>query len=179
MAKDCIENRTASVRDRQERLNLQAGRTTINDALLEMGYKSYRAPKKPLLSDKNIDNRFQFAEDHLDWDEEDWKTVVFSDECVFKLVNSNGRTLIRRTEEEVWDEDCIQYHQKQCRSIMVWGAISTDGVGPLVLMDTYDAEGYLKTFRHRLRRYYPEVYGEGFLLQQDNAPTHTAAITRQ
>jgi len=177
LVEDCIENRTSSVRERREALDLQASRTTINEALLGLGYKAYKAPKKPILSDNNIENRFTFAEEHADWDAEDWKNVVFSDECVFKLVNSNGRTFIRRTEEEIWEEDCIQYHQKHSQSIMVWGAISSDGVGPLVLMDRYDVEGYLNAFRYRLRRYYPEVYGDGMLFQHDNAPTHTATVT--
>ena len=71
LVEDCIENRTSSVRERREALDLQASRTTINEALLGLGYKAYKAPKKPILSDNNIENRFTFAEEHADWDVED------------------------------------------------------------------------------------------------------------
>jgi len=48
-----------------------------------------------------MENRFISAEDHADWDVEDWRNVVLNDERVFKLVNSNGMNFIRSAEEEI------------------------------------------------------------------------------
>ena len=39
-----------------------------------------------------------------------------------------------------------------------------------------NAEGYLNTFRQRLRRFYPDLYGGHLIFQHDNAPIHTARV---
>ena len=109
---------------------------------------------------------------------EDWENVVFSDESAFRLINSNGRTMVRRLEDEAWEEGTFQPTSGQGRSVIVWGAISTAGAGPLVrFQDTVTAEEYLSAFRHRLRRYYPRLYGGDMLFVHDNAPAHRAELT--
>ena len=171
----CREDRVISVKERKEVLDLEAGRSTINRALLDHGFKAYKARQKPPLSDDNIEKRLEFAIDHLDWSEYAWENVIFSDECAFRLASSNGRIFIRRTEEEMWEEDVFQIKETQSHSVMVWGAISINGGGPLVRAEgKIDAEGYLDLFRYRLRRFYPDLYGGELIFQQDNAPIHTA-----
>ena len=105
---NCREYRTLSVKERKEELDLEASRTTINKALLDHGFKAYKARKKPPLTPGNIEARLSFAEDQEFWSEEDWSNIIFPDECAFRLTNSNGRVFIRRTEEELWEEDIFQ-----------------------------------------------------------------------
>ena len=61
-----------SVKERKEELDLEAGRSTINRALLDNGFKAYKAKKKPpfsALSEDNIEKRLEFAFNHMDWSE--------------------------------------------------------------------------------------------------------------
>ena len=171
----CREDRVISVKERKEELDLEAGRFTINRALLDNGFKAYKARKKPPLSEDNIEKRLEFAFNHMDWSEYHWENVIFTDECAFRLISSNGRIFIRREEEDIWQEDAFQIHESQSPLMMIWGAISIDGCGPLVRAEgNIDAEGYIDIFRYRLRRFYPELYGGELIFQHDNAPIHTA-----
>ena len=86
--------------------------------------------------------------------QEDWENVAFSGEIAFRLIKSNVRTMVRRLKDEAWEEGTFQPTSDQGRSVIVWGAISTAGAGPLVrFQDTVTAEEYLSAFRHRLLRY--------------------------
>ena len=177
LIENCEDDRTSSVKERRKDLNLEASRSTINKTLLELGYKAYKARKKPVLTVDNIRGRLQFAREYKDWTFEDWSNVIFTDECSFRLVNSNGRVFIRRTEEEIWHEDNFQPHLSQSRSVMVWGAISINGCGPLVPFDeNINSDEYLDAFRYRLRRFYPGLYGGDMIFQHDNSPVHTAQV---
>jgi len=76
--------------------------------------------RKPRLSPKNIDDRFQFAISHISWVNE-WKTVIFSDEKRFNLDGPDGFAYYwhdMRTEPKVFSK-----RQSGGGSMMVWGAI--------------------------------------------------------
>jgi transposase len=59
--------------------------STVKNRLQAAGLNGRVARKKPLLSAKNKKARFQWAKEHSDWQEEDWKRVIFSDETPFTL----------------------------------------------------------------------------------------------
>jgi len=168
------QNRLSSTRELKYELNLDASRQTINRELVRKGYNSYRAPTKPLLNDDHKRGRLLFAQAHQHWNENDWHRVIFTDESSFQCVSHNGRIFVRRLPEEAMELDTIQYSETKSSVIMVWGAISIDGVGPLVqVRGTIDAEGYLNIFRHRLRWYFPGLYNNEQIFQDDNARPHT------
>jgi len=180
LAQNCLEDRISSVKERKEHLELEASRETINRRLLDLGFHSYRAGKKPLLNSDHIQKRLDFALEHEDWTSEDWHRVVFTDECAFRLVCTNGRTTVRRHESEEWEEGTFQFTAGQGKCVIVWGAISSQGVGPLVRFeDTITAEDYIAAFRYRLKRYYPDLYGGNMIYMHDNAPIHKAEFTTE
>lgn len=171
------ENRLSSAKELKSELNLDASRQTINRELLIRGYNSYRAPVKPLLTDDHIRQRILFAQAHHSWGENAWHRVIFSDESSFQCVRPEGRIFVRRLPEEALELDTTQYSVAKSDSILVWGAISIDGVGPLVrVRGTIKAPDYLKLFRHRLRWYFPDLYGGDQIFQDDNAGPHNAGL---
>lgn len=44
---------------------------------------------------------------------------------------------------------------------------------------TLNGEAYLDLFRHRLRRFYPNLYNGDQIFQDDNAPPHRAGVVRE
>lgn len=166
-------NRKASCKDIVRELDLVVSRRTVNRILTKDGLKAYRAPKKFLITPANILERLKFAESHRRWDIEEWKKIVFSDESLFGLINSSGRIFVRRREGEAHREDTVQPHAKKTPMVMVWGAISFAGVGPLFRVEgTLKGDYYLEILRTRLPYHFPDLFGGELIFQQDNATPH-------
>jgi len=149
------DNPKKSVYEAKRTLDLPYSRQTLNDVLLEKGLKAYRAPKKFFISEDNVFKRHQFAKVMEKYKLSYWKKVLFSDESSFSLVGSNGRIQVRRTVDEDYQENTIQY-KIQSDSLMVWGVISYHRVGSLVRVDSIE-EGETTLNRKRyltlLQRY--------------------------
>lgn len=64
-------------------LDLRASVTTVKRRLREAGLKSRIAAQKPLLRAQNKEKRLQFSRQHAQRSTEEWKQVVFTDECTF------------------------------------------------------------------------------------------------
>ena len=65
---------------------------------------------------------------------------------------------------------------------MVWGCISWEGVGPLVLVEgTLNQDGYVNLMSKHLVPYLKEIDEKhpGVIFQEDNATCHTAENTTQ
>ena len=118
-------------------MNLKASRETLNRTILNKGLKAYRAPKKFYISPENIEKRFSFSLQRANKRLKYWKKVIFTDESSFQLMNANGRTLIRRFSNENFEESNFQL-TSQGETLIIWGAISSEGVGPLARIDTIE-----------------------------------------
>ena len=111
-----------------------------------------------------------------------WKQVVFTDESKIKISCSDGRVFVWQNSTEEWMPTCTLGTVKTGEpSIMVWGCMSNDGVGPLVLM-----EGSVtgKKYRDILQKHFlPLVLNRrrrrlATILQDDNAPIHRANVVK-
>ena len=175
----CRSNRLLSANDIKEDLELEFTRQTVNNVLLRRGYGAYKAPMKLLFTEDNVESRLKFAQRHLRWNVSDWSSIIFSDESIFPFINSNGRIFVRRLQEEELNEDMVQPYSAFSKSIMVWGAISYAGVGPLVRVEgTLDSQSYLHIIRYRLKKYYPGLFDGNLTWQEDNAKPHKATEVR-
>ncbi len=56
----------------------------------ELGLPSRVATKKPLLTPAMVKKRLRFCKKYVNWTEEDWTDVMFSDESTFRIINSRG-----------------------------------------------------------------------------------------
>ena len=86
--------------------DLKAVRTTvtkrtISNTLHREGLKSCCARKVPLLKKAHIQARLKFAKEHLDYPEEAWEKVMWSDETKIELfgINSTRRVWRKRNAE--------------------------------------------------------------------------------
>jgi len=70
---------------------------TLKRRLREAGLIAKRVVKRPALKSKHIRGRMQFVKKYKEWTEEDWASVVWSDESKVNRICSNGL-------QWVWDD---------------------------------------------------------------------------
>ncbi|GET49791.1 IS630 family transposase [Rhizophagus irregularis DAOM 181602=DAOM 197198] len=144
-------------------LDLNCSLTTAKRALHSVGIYSHVAAKKPFISEKHALARISWCEKYKEKTAYDWAQVIFSDESSVEI--GNGR-----------------------KSVMVWGCFAGRIKEPLIFCDE-NKEGnekinsntyirilnsYLYPFQHTVH----ELTGRAAIFQQDNAPIHTAKITK-
>ena len=54
---------------------------TIRRFLKTHGIKKWLVKKRPILTKEHVKQRLQWVRVRKDWSEEEWKTIIFSDEC--------------------------------------------------------------------------------------------------
>ena len=147
-------------------------RATTNNILLKNGYKACKLLKKPDISQVNKRKRLDFAKTFKNWKTEEWSGVIFSDESLFRLSGNGGIKRIRRRPDEAYKF----YHlsnQSDTQGVMIWGAIFSDGVGPIVRINSNVTGDVYKTIlEENLLQNYPGIQEYGLIFQQDNAPAH-------
>lgn len=133
--------RTIAQELRDENL-ADVSRSTVSRRLLAVRLYGRVGVKKPLIRKKNQMARLDFAKKYSYWNSDDWKKILFSDESKFQLFGTVGRQYVRRPAGTRYDSRYqIPTVKHGGGGVMVWGAFSAQGVGPLVeineVMDRY------------------------------------------
>ena len=154
---------------------------TVRRRLQENNLHGRSARKVPLLSKKNIIQRIKFAKQHMEWNPEKWRNLLWSDESKFNLFGSDGRTYVRRPPNK---ELSSKYTKKTVKhgggNIMVWACFSWHGVGPIHwIRETMMKEVYRDILSNVMFPYADENMPLIWLFQQDNDPKHTSKCVKQ
>jgi transposase len=156
---------------------------TVRRRLIENNIFARVSKRKPLLSEKNLKARKQFADHHISWSEGEWSKVVWSDESRFEIFGNDKRKKIvnRRVGEEYKLECLTPTVKKGGGGINVWGCFSSKGVGVLHLIKgndrgIMDQHVYKHLFTHVAMPAAKRLHGNysDFIFQQDNDPKHCA-----
>jgi len=119
---------------------------------------------------------------------EDWRHVIWSDECYIYIGDKKGTVWVTRSVDEVFHEDCLvpTFKQSPIR-VMVWGCILEGRKGPLVVLDYPGGRGGGMTAKRYqdqvlngpLHDFYQEMSEERGIVvfQEDGAPSHRAKST--
>ncbi|KAI2646924.1 Transposable element Tc1 transposase [Labeo rohita] len=75
-----------------------------------------------------------WAKDKKDWTAAEWSKVMFSDESKFCMSFGNQGPRVWRKRGEAHNPCCLRFSVKFPQSVMVWGAMSSAGVGPLCFL---------------------------------------------
>lgn len=153
-------------------------RETIARRLRYFGLFGRSAQKKPFVNVKNRKRRIAFARAHLHWTSAHWRKVLFSDESKFNRLRSDGRIYVRRYKGEKYHPKCILHTMRGGGgSVMVWGAFSASGVGPIRRIEvTQKSVDYCKIIQDTVKPHMDEQMPKHSIFQHDNAPIHTAKI---
>lgn len=129
------------------------------------------------LTREHRNNRPEWCTERLAWDQE-WNTVVFSDESRFCLAMHDGRARVRRRRgERRVPQFFVERHVHRTVGIMVWGAIAYGSRSPLVFIrGNMTAQRYIQEIvEPHLLPYLRTLPNPTF--QQDNARPHVARVT--
>ena len=150
---------------------------TIQRELHSVNIHGRVAIPKPLVTPRNAVTRRRWCQEHKNWTQQQWEHVIWSDESSFTLFQTTGRVYVWRTPAEAFDIDCLVPTVKHgVGSVMVLGAISWNGVDPLVVLrGRINAEKYCTILGDHLHPMVQTLFPDACpIFQDDNAPIHTA-----
>ncbi len=103
---------------------VKASRATTHRRVKEFGYSCRQ-------------RRFTWIrKDKKNWTVAQWSKVLFSDECKFCISFGNQGPKVWRKGGEAHSPSCLKSSVKLPQSVMIWGAMSSTGVGPLCFLKT-------------------------------------------
>jgi transposase len=152
-------------------------KSTTHQRLMGAGWKNMKVRRRPVLSEKQKEERMTFARTHL-VEKTDFDIVVFSDEKKFRFDAPDvwHKYWIELGEPPVLD--CFSRDYGHYKGVMVWMALSSAGIVHIERVEgKLDAERYATMLTGDACAAMHAAHGTDFVLQQDNAPPHRAAST--
>ena len=159
---------------------VSASRATTHRQICEMGFKCRIPLVKPLLNKKQRQKRLTWAIEKNYWSVAHWSKVLFSDESKFCISFGNQGPRVWRKIGEAQNARYLKSSVKFPQSVLVWGGMSSAGVGPLCFIKTrVNAAVYQDILEHFMLSSADHLYGDAdFLFKQDLAPAHTAKLQK-
>ncbi len=97
---------------------VKASRATTHRCVKEFGYSCRQ-------------RRLTWAKEKKNWTMAQWSKVLFSDVSKFCISFGNQGPRVWRKGGEVYSPSCLKSSVKFPQSVMIWGAMSSAGIGPL------------------------------------------------
>jgi len=120
-------------------------RSTTRKWIRKLGFKYYKPAVKPKLTEEHKKNRLKWAQLHINWSNEQWRQVIWSDESRFRVCGNDGTPLVLRKQGEKYESCHILRSVKfGGGSVMVWSCFWAGGFEPLVFIDgNMNQESYI------------------------------------
>ena len=166
--------------------NIDISIQTIRRRLREAGIRKWRAKQRPLLTEEQAAQRYQWAKAHQHSPHNDFTFIIFSDESLVKK-NSDSRIkwVFRcQSKAEMYAPKNIKGKKKGSGlSQMVWGCFIGNKLGPLVFIDeTVNKEVYIQLLEQNLLPFIDLLHENDIhnvVFQQDNASPHSSRVTQE
>ena len=169
-------------------LKVEAGvdvsKSTLYRMLKDEGITNWLARKRPLLTPEVAAKRLRWAKLHQNWTWDEWRLIIWSDECSLERGIGGRRVWVFRTPYEKYNKEMIcPYKKGKDISVMIWGAIYRNGRSDVVIMERdpaadksgYTANSYLTVLNDQI----PRTWQPEMIFMQDNAPIHAAKKIRE
>ncbi|GFX77158.1 transposable element Tcb2 transposase [Trichonephila clavipes] len=127
--------------------------TTVRNRLHNAGLYARRPVVCVPLNGRQRRNHLCWAREHVSWTQQQWASVLFTDESRFTMESDSGRLLI-------WREQRTRYHQSNTVERHSYRG------GRILILDPYV-------------RPYAAAIGNDFILMDDNARPHRAGIVEE
>jgi transposase len=165
-----------SARQVKETLDLPCSVRTVQRTIKEVDWLKFKKVKAaPVLSKRHQESRVQWASQMGLMDDLEWCHVVFSDEKKWNLDGPDGMRY--QWVDTRKPEPTNMRRHSGGGSVMVWGAFCGGKRSELKFLEgSQDASSYVGTLQSHLLPFFDPATQ---IFQQDNAPIHTATLTRQ
>lgn len=163
---------------------------TIRRALAREGIHRRKARRAPYLTEEHRKMRMGWAQAFRLWNMDQFKHIIFSDECYIHIGGSPGAVYVSRTPEEADLQECYapRFQQSPVK-IMVWACVMFGCKGPIAVLDYPGGKGggmnseryQEQVLAGKLLDFYCEKsleLGEVYF-QQDNARCHASKSTKK
>ena len=118
---------------------------TVRNRLREHNIRPRRTAIRPSLLPRHRAARLTWCRRYLRFRIQDWANILFTDESLFHLDSSGGRSRVYRRVGERYADSCVIQRQSFGGDrVMVWGSITAHGRTPLVVV-----VGNLTSMRYR------------------------------
>ncbi len=146
---------------------VKASRATTHRRVKEFGYSCRQ-------------RRLTWAKEKKNWTVAQWSKVLFSDESKFCISFGKQGPRVMRKSGEAHSPSCLKSSVKFPQSVIIWGAMSSAGVGPLCFLKTnITAPVYQEIWEQFMLPSADQLFKDAdFIFQQDLAPAHTAKSTK-
>ncbi len=147
---------------------VKASRATTHRRVNEFGYSCHQ-------------RRLTWAKEKKNLTVAQWSKVLFSYESKFCISFGNQGPRVWRKGGEAHSPSCLKSSVKFPQSVMIWGAMSSAGFGPLCFLKTnVNAPVYQEILEHFMLPSADQIFKDAdFIFQQDVAPAHTAKRTKR
>ena len=169
------------IRNSLNESGVSVGRTTLQRALHENGFRGCKPRKCPLLRTRHVKARMEFVKNHEHRDYNYWKNILWSDETKIELFGHNDRKHVwRRTGQAYLPKNTVPTVKHGGGSIMIWGCFSANGTGALCKIDgIMKKEDYAAILDENLKSSARSLQlGRHWIFQQDNDPKHTSKYVK-
>ncbi|GFY11574.1 transposable element Tcb2 transposase [Trichonephila clavipes] len=156
--------------------------TTVGNRLHNAGLYARRPVVCVPLNGRQRRNRLCWAREHVSWTQQQWASVLFTDESRFTMESDSGRLLIWREQRTRYHQsNTVERHSYRGGGILVWAGISLGGHTDLHVFHGGTVTG-LRYRDENLDPYvrpYAAAIGNDFILMDDNARPHRARIVEE
>lgn len=189
------KNHTLPFRDITNISGLPISARTTARRCREVELISRYARRKPLLNAKHKHDRLEWANTYKDWTVEDWKKVIWSDECLMRVgQDTRRRRVLRENGTALDDKNLATSFKSQRVTIMIWACFSGERTGPLLAFEQggIGSDEYMDILYEGLLPMIDDLLKvpdgadtvqiadeNTFLFMHDNAPCHKTGDIRQ
>ncbi|GFT12962.1 transposable element Tcb1 transposase [Trichonephila clavipes] len=128
-----------------------------------------------------IEFAIDVAREHSLWTIKDCEKLIFIDESQFCISGNQSSAYVRRRTHEEFSAQCLKPTVKYPTKVMVWGCMSSHGVGRLhIVSGTVKAMDYIEILQNKLLPNTIDLFGnQSWIFQDDNAPCHRAKVVQK
>lgn len=165
----------------QETHNVTVSPDTVRNRLRGVNLRSRRPWRAQPLTRGNREVRYLWAQDHVQWSNEQWANVLFTDESRFGIHPDSRRLRVWREPGNLIRLDHVQeVHPYQGGTIMVWGGVQLGRKTDLVFLERFlTGITYRDLILEPVVLPYANDFGRNFILMHDNARPHTARVVSE